>query len=104
MTDFDFGVFIGRFQPLHAGHEHVVREALSRTKQLIVLIGSANVARDPSNPFTYEERLAMFRKAFAYDIANKHLIIEPLDDHPYSDTAWCGDPRIPPPMRSTHHD
>ena len=91
MTDFDFGVFIGRFQPLHAGHEHVVREALSRTKQLIVLIGSANVARDPRNPFTYEERLAMFRKAFAYDIANKRLIIEPLDDHPYSDTAWCGE-------------
>jgi bifunctional NMN adenylyltransferase/nudix hydrolase len=87
----DFGVFIGRFQPLHIGHEHVVREALSRTDHLIVLIGSANVARDPRNPFTYEERLAMFRKAFAYEMANKRLIVAPLDDHLYSDAAWCGE-------------
>lgn len=87
----DFSVFIGRFQPLHIGHEHVVRQALSRTSRVIVLIGSANVARDPRNPFTYEERVAMFRKSFAYEMANGHLIIEPLDDHLYSDTAWCAE-------------
>jgi bifunctional NMN adenylyltransferase/nudix hydrolase len=88
MTAFDYGVFIGRFQPLHAGHEHVVREALSKTKHLIVLIGSANFARDPRNPFTFEERKAMFRKVFAYEMAEGRLIVEPLDDHLYSDTAW----------------
>jgi bifunctional NMN adenylyltransferase/nudix hydrolase len=90
MTDtiFDYGVFIGRFQPLHAGHEHVVREALSKTKHLIVLIGSANVARDPRNPFTFEERKALFRKVFAYEMAEGRLIVERLDDHLYSDTAW----------------
>ncbi|PXA92384.1 ADP-ribose pyrophosphatase [Nostoc sp. 3335mG] len=87
----DFSVFIGRFQPLHIGHEHVVRQALSRTSHVIVLIGSANVARDPRNPFTYDERVAMFRKSFAYEMANGHLIIEPLDDHLYSDTAWCAE-------------
>jgi bifunctional NMN adenylyltransferase/nudix hydrolase len=91
MQRHDFSVFIGRFQPLHIGHEHVVREALSRTDHVIVLIGSANVARDPRNPFTYDERAAMFRKAFAYEIANKRLILEPLDDHLYSDTAWCAE-------------
>ena len=91
MQEQDFGVFIGRFQPLHIGHEYVVREALKTTKHLIVLIGSANVARDPRNPFTYEERLAMFRKAFAYEMAEKRLIVAPLDDHFYSDTAWCGE-------------
>ncbi|MEN3746429.1 NUDIX domain-containing protein [Sphingomonas sp. HF-S3] len=87
----DFSVFIGRFQPLHIGHEHVVRQALSRTSHVIVLIGSANVARDPRNPFTYGERVAMFRKSFAYEMANGHLIVEPLDDHLYSDTAWCAE-------------
>jgi bifunctional NMN adenylyltransferase/nudix hydrolase len=91
MSDYDFGVFVGRFQPLHIGHEHVIREALSKSKHLIVLIGSANVARDPRNPFTYDERAAMFRKAFAYEIANRQLIVEPLDDHIYSDAAWCGE-------------
>jgi bifunctional NMN adenylyltransferase/nudix hydrolase len=87
----DFSVFIGRFQPLHIGHEHVVREALSRTSHVIVLIGSANVARDPRNPFTYDERVAMFRKSFAYEMANGRLVVEPLDDHLYSDTAWCAE-------------
>ncbi|HEX4178933.1 MAG TPA: bifunctional nicotinamide-nucleotide adenylyltransferase/Nudix hydroxylase [Rhizomicrobium sp.] len=84
----DFGVFIGRFQPLHIGHEHVVRQALQSVKHLIVMIGSANVARDPRNPFTFEERKAMFRASFAYEMAEERLIIEPLDDHLYSDTAW----------------
>lgn len=88
MHGIDFGVFIGRFQPLHAGHEHVVRQALERVKHLIVLIGSANVARDPRNPFTYEERAAQFRSCFAYEMAQERLILAPLDDHLYSDTAW----------------
>ena len=30
MIKADFGVFIGRFQPLHIGHEHVIRQALSQ--------------------------------------------------------------------------
>ena len=91
MTGPSFGVFIGRFQPLHIGHEHVVRQALSQVDHLIVLIGSASVARDPRNPFTYDERAAMLRKAFSYEMATGRLIVEPLDDHPYSDTAWCGE-------------
>ena len=88
MQPIDFGVFIGRFQPLHAGHEHVIREALSRVKHLIVLIGSANVARDPRNPFTYEERVAHFRSCFTYEMAQERIVLAPLDDHLYSDTAW----------------
>jgi bifunctional NMN adenylyltransferase/nudix hydrolase len=88
MNQVDFGVFIGRFQPLHTGHEAVVRQALSQVKHLIVLIGSANVARDPRNPFTFDERAAMFRSAFAYEMSEGRLIVVPLDDHLYSDTAW----------------
>jgi bifunctional NMN adenylyltransferase/nudix hydrolase len=84
----DYGVFIGRFQPLHAGHEHIIRDAFERVGKLIVLIGSANVARDPRNPFTYAEREHMLRASFAYEAAQGRLIVEPLDDHLYSDTAW----------------
>ena len=87
----DFGVFIGRFQPLHLGHEHTIRHALERVGRLIVLVGSANVARDPRNPFTFDERAAMIRSAFAYEMAEGRLIVERLDDHPYSDTAWMAE-------------
>lgn len=86
-----FGVFIGRFQPLHIGHEHVIAAALERVDRLIVLVGSANVARDARNPFTYAEREGMIHSAFAYPMAEGRLIIEPLDDHLYSDTAWVAE-------------
>jgi len=88
MNAIDFGVLIGRFQPLHIGHEHVIARALERVNHLIVLIGSANVARDPRNPFTYGEREAMLRTAFRHEMAEGRLIVAPLDDHLYSDTAW----------------
>ena len=88
MSKFDFGVFIGRFQPLHTGHEHVIARTLEQVERLIVLVGSANVARDPRNPFTYAEREAMLRSAFRHEVAQGRLIIAPIDDHLYSDTAW----------------
>jgi bifunctional NMN adenylyltransferase/nudix hydrolase len=88
MTKADFGVFIGRFQPLHIGHEHVIRQALEQVKHLIVLVGSANVARDPRNPFTFDERAGMLRSAFRLEMSEERLIVEPLHDHLYSDTAW----------------
>ena len=86
--DIHFGVFIGRFQPLHAGHEHLIRSALEKVDRLIILIGSANIARDVRNPFTFDERRAMIRAAFAYEMAEGRVIVEALDDHLYSDTAW----------------
>ncbi|MEL7189363.1 MAG: bifunctional nicotinamide-nucleotide adenylyltransferase/Nudix hydroxylase [Pseudomonadota bacterium] len=86
-----FGVFIGRFQPLHVGHEFVIREALARVDRLIVLVGSANTARNPRNPFTFEERAHMLHSAFAYENSQGRLIVEPLDDHLYSDTAWTAE-------------
>jgi bifunctional NMN adenylyltransferase/nudix hydrolase len=88
MDKADFGVFIGRFQPLHTGHEHVIAQALERVSHLIILVGSANVARNPRDPFTFEERKAMIGASFAYEIAQERLIIQPLNDHLYSDTAW----------------
>lgn len=89
MTDkVDYGVFIGRFQPLHIGHECVIRQTLEQVERLIILIGSANVARDARNPFTYAEREHMIRTAFAYPMAEGRVIVAPLDDHLYSDTAW----------------
>ncbi|MFC4292085.1 bifunctional nicotinamide-nucleotide adenylyltransferase/Nudix hydroxylase [Sphingorhabdus arenilitoris] len=87
----DFGVFIGRFQPLHLGHEHTIRHALEKVQNLIILVGSANTARDPRNPFNFEERMAMIRSAFAYEMAEGRLVVEPLYDHPYSDTAWVAE-------------
>jgi len=91
MSRYDYGVFVGRFQPLHVGHETVVRAALEKVDTLIVLIGSARQARDPRNPFTFAEREDMFSKVFKHEIATGRLIVAPVADHPYSDAAWCAE-------------
>ncbi len=85
---FDFLVFIGRFQPFHLGHRHVVKQALGQSKHVIVLVGSANLARSVRNPFTYDEREQMIRATFRKDVADGRLIIRPLDDVSYNDSAW----------------
>lgn len=48
---FDFTVFIGRFQPFHAGHLKVVQEGLKQADKLILLIGSAWQPRNTRNPW-----------------------------------------------------
>jgi bifunctional NMN adenylyltransferase/nudix hydrolase len=56
---YDYAVFIGRFQPFHIGHKQVFETALSIATKLIVIIGSANSSRTPKNPWTASERAAM---------------------------------------------
>ncbi len=86
--EFDFLVFIGRFQPLHLGHRHVVEQALEKAERVIVLVGSANLGRSVRNPFTFAEREQMIRATFRKAVADKRLIIRPLDDVSYNDSAW----------------
>ena len=80
-------VFIGRFQPFHAGHKAVIDEALKRSDEVIMLIGSANLPRSLRNPFSVAERAAMIKGAYsAADAARIHCV--GLDDALYNDTRW----------------
>jgi bifunctional NMN adenylyltransferase/nudix hydrolase len=84
---FDYTVFIGRFQPFHNGHLNILREALTRSKRLILLVGSANRARDIRNPWTYQERCDMINSCLT--LAEKSRIFyAPLPDYLYQDGAW----------------
>lgn len=57
---YDLAVFIGRFQPFHDGHMFCVRTALTHSRFLLIVIGSANEARRPDVlPFTAQERQRM---------------------------------------------
>jgi bifunctional NMN adenylyltransferase/nudix hydrolase len=85
--DYDFLVFIGRFQPFHKGHLHVVNQGLDKAKQLIVLCGSAHLPRTLRNPFTFEEREQMMRQAINPADQNR-VIFAPLMDIPYRDELW----------------
>jgi len=83
---YDTAVVIGRFQPMHKAHEHLIREALQVADKVIVLVGSAMLPRTYKNPWTYQEREAMINSVF-YS-SDKPVLIRPIIDTPYNDTVW----------------
>lgn len=86
--EYDFLVYIGRFQPLHLGHQSVIDAALEKAHKVIVLIGSANMPSTPKNPFYYEERVEMVKKVYPFETGTNRLITAPLDDIMYDDDRW----------------
>lgn len=89
MIQFDYLVFIGRFQPFHQGHEFVVREALNRAKTVIILIGSSNSPRTIKNPFSFDERESMILQAFDDEQSmSDRIVCMPIDDTLYNDHKW----------------
>lgn len=84
---FDCLVFIGRFQPFHLGHQHVVHQALLHARRVLILVGSANLPRTPKNPFDAKERISMIVGSFCAE-KQKRIDCQPLNDAPYNDHQW----------------
>lgn len=90
-TKTDVMVLIGRFQPFHNGHLDVIAKALAACERIIVLVGSANLARDTRNPFTYEERATLIRAAVVGRFGQEALtrvVVNALPDSPYDLQEW----------------
>lgn len=90
--EYDALVFIGRFQPFHIGHEAVIRRALERAHQVVILIGSENESRSIKNPWTFEEREHMISTLFKFEITNDRILIGGIGNHG-SDDRWAADVR-----------
>lgn len=74
------GFYIGRFQPYHEGHHHMVEEIAEQVDELVLGIGSAGDSHTPHNPFTAGERVMMITKSVAeFDITTYVVPIEDLD-------------------------
>lgn len=90
----DLLVFIGRFQPFHKGHEHVIHQALKKADKVLVLIGSANVAPSLRNPWGYAVRRSMIADSsviIADAVWSSRLHFDYLNDNAYNDTAWIAE-------------
>ena len=72
---FDYLIFIGRFEPFHQGHHYVITQALAHARQVIVLMGSANSPRTIKNPFHPDERQAMILNSFDKKIVNAFTVL-----------------------------
>jgi bifunctional NMN adenylyltransferase/nudix hydrolase len=60
---YDVAVFIGRFQPVHIGHEAILKRCAELADNVIILVGSSTASRSVRNPFTFRERLDMLNTA-----------------------------------------
>ncbi|MCX7274295.1 MAG: adenylyltransferase/cytidyltransferase family protein, partial [Burkholderiales bacterium] len=78
-------VLIGRFQPFHRGHQALLERALAEGSRVVVVLGSAMLARSPKNPFTWEERAAMVRAAAGEQAHRVECL--PVRDH-HDDERW----------------
>ncbi len=86
-NQFDFLVFIGRFQPFHNGHARVVERALESSSHLIMLVGSAHRPPCIRNPWSFREREQMIRSTLS-ESDNARVHIAPIMDATYNDDLW----------------
>lgn len=56
-------LIVGRFQPFHLGHLHVVREVAGWADEVIFGVAAATDSFQPENPFTAGERSEMISMA-----------------------------------------
>lgn len=88
--EFDYLVYIGRFQPLHNGHLAVLKCANSLAHNVICLIGSAYSPRDTRNPFTAGERQELLNNTCIRNgIENVYFCR--LHDYLYSNSMWLSE-------------
>lgn len=83
----DLIFFIGRFQIPHISHIRIIERALEQADQVLLLVGSSNVARSPKNPFTFLERKIMLESCFP----GVPLIVLPIRDFPYQEDRWLAE-------------
>ena len=99
---YKLAVFIGRMQPFHNGHMHVVREGFKIADNVLVLFGDSGGPRTIKNPFTPKQRAQMLLASCdneglrdpspcwgtVYDHPNDQVWISRINDEI---AAWMGD-------------
>lgn len=87
---FDAIIYMGRFQPFHEGHLHIVHLAFQYAPKLILILGSRQESRTFKNIWTAEEREIMIRSALNENM-QRHVFFTAVDDQKNNDALWCRD-------------
>jgi len=75
---------VGRFQPLHLGHLKMLEYAASKSKYLVIGLGSCNKCDTWENPFTAEEREEMIKESLKVQVPYEIKRVPDFDD----DGVW----------------
>ena len=75
---FDLGLYVGRFQHFHIGHQAVLDQALLMCDRVLVLVGSSQEQGTLRNPYSAATRIEMIREIYPY--ADLNVLIHTLPD------------------------
>jgi bifunctional NMN adenylyltransferase/nudix hydrolase len=87
-NQYNYAVYIGRFQPFHLGHLNTIKSALEISKKLIVVLGSANSPRTIKSPFTVNERIEMIQACLTGEECDK-ITFTSVEDQLYNNANWA---------------
>ncbi len=76
-------LFIGRFQPFHNGHLWALNQILIDCDHILIGIGSSQYKNTEENPYSYEERELMIKRALKENNISNYSIL------PIPDTNDC---------------
>lgn len=88
---FKLAILIGRFQPLHKGHEaNIIAAFKDIAENVQILVGSSFQPRTPKNPFTFAERKQMIEGCIEqhFKFEGEFYNVSPLRDYKYNDNTW----------------
>lgn len=69
-----YALFIGRWQPLHNGHDHIIRQALNAGKKVLIAVRDTPISE--ANPFDVYDRCTMIHKYYATEYPGMVKVIE----------------------------
>lgn len=87
MNSFEYVVFICRVQPPHIAHLMIIKEALSISDHVIVMIGSSFQPRTIKNPWTWQERATMIGDSLSPEDRLRVQFV-PIADDAYNNQRW----------------
>ncbi|MHA1863565.1 MAG: nicotinamide-nucleotide adenylyltransferase [Candidatus Thorarchaeota archaeon] len=102
-------LFIGRFQPVHKGHIHTIKQILDKDEDIVIIVGSAQYSHTPDNPFSGGERIMFIKQALIDEqLPLERIAVVPVSDinihplwvahmrsfAPYFDKAYSHNPLV----------
>lgn len=80
-------VFIGRFQPFHAGHYAIVQSALEQTDYLIMVLGSNKKSINTRDPLTTHQRIDIIKSSLNREQLERIRFVK-VEDYEYNLDKW----------------
>ena len=77
---FSSSLILGRFQPIHIGHQKLIDLALEVSNKVLVFVGSSDKPISKRNPFDAEYRIRLIEKIYEDEVSSGKLIVKPLPD------------------------